>query len=68
MTDGNANAAALLKELREAQAPITREMIFARIGKEFGEGFAKVVRAQFNDAERRHAQRTPRAPRKGRKR
>jgi hypothetical protein len=60
------NAAALLKEARHAH-PSTRWLIYQRVARDFGEGFARVLQQQVEEAERRRSQRTPRADRKRRK-
>lgn len=65
MTSGADNAAALLKEAKHAH-PSTRWLIYQRVAREFGEGFADLFRRQVEASDRKRSQRTPRAQRKGR--
>lgn len=61
---GNDNAQALIKEALRSH-PSTRWLIYDRVARDFGDGFARLVRGQVEDTERRRSQRTPRAQRKG---
>jgi hypothetical protein len=64
MNTAASNADALIKEARRSH-PSTRWLVYERVARDFGEGFAAVVKQQVEDAERRRGQRTPRAQRKG---
>lgn len=64
MTNAAANADALIKEARRSQ-PETRWLIYDRLARDFGEGFAAVVKRQVEESDRRHSARKPRAERDG---
>lgn len=64
MTTASSNAEALIKEARTAH-PSTRWLIYDRVARDFGEGFAEAVKKRVEEIEQRRSQRTPRARRKG---
>jgi hypothetical protein len=64
MNNAASNADALIKEARRAH-PSTRWLIYDQLARDFGEGFAQVVKRQVEESERRHSTRTPRAHRNG---
>jgi hypothetical protein len=63
MTSGAGNAEALIKEVRGLH-PSSRWLAYQRIARDFGEGFAKVVRERVEEIERQRSQRAPRSKRK----
>jgi hypothetical protein len=65
MASGSDNAAALLKEAKGAH-PSTRWLIYQRVARDFGEGFAETFRRQVEESDRSRSQRTPRSRRGGR--
>jgi hypothetical protein len=64
MSSSSAKADALIKEALRLH-PSTRWLIYDRVARDFGEGFASVLKRQVEDRERRKATRTPRVQRSG---
>jgi hypothetical protein len=64
MNNAAANADALIKEARRSH-PSTRWLIYEKLARECGDGFANVVKRQVEEIERSHSTRTPRRNRKG---
>lgn len=58
------NAEALIKEATR-EHPSARWLIYERVARDFGEGFARAVQSRVEEIERRASERAPRRKRKG---